>query len=76
MNIHARVCSITYTGLVSFYTSKNKCKRVYSHFHQHMPCHCRNMQLKAKEPVTRQLHLQPQVTLFPSKMEKHESLMS
>lgn len=69
-NIHARVCSPTYTGLVSFYTSNNKCKCVYSHFHQSVLCHCRNTQLKPGEPGTRQERLQSQVTFFLSKMEK------
>ena len=41
-NKHAHLCSPTYTGLVSFYTSNNKYKCVYSHFHQSMLCHCKH----------------------------------
>lgn len=69
--IYVHVCSPT-TGLVVFCTSNNKCKCVYSHF-QSVLCHCRNMQLKPEEPVIRREHLQSQVTLFLSKMEKHKS---
>lgn len=72
-NIQARVRSPTYISLFSFYTSNNRSKCVYSHLHQSVLCHCRNTQLKPREPVTRRKRLQSQVTLFLSKMEKQET---
>lgn len=51
MNVDARVCCPTYRGLVSFCTSNNKCKCVYSNFLQSVLCHCRSMQLKPGEPA-------------------------
>lgn len=69
-NIHARVCSTTHPGLLSFDTSNNKRQCVYSHYHQSLLCHCGNMPLKPQEPATRQEPLQSQVTLVVSNMAK------